>query len=46
MLFAAAERLIADDAPVRFTIAGPPADPGLMASFEAALAASGALGSG
>ncbi len=43
VLFAAAERLVAGGAPVRFTFAGPPADPRLMASCEAALAASAAL---
>jgi len=43
VLFAAAEQLLADGVPVRFTIAGPPADPGLMASCEAALAASETL---
>ena len=43
VLFAAAQRLLADGVPVRFTVAGPTADPGLMASCEAAVAASETL---
>ena len=43
VLFAAAQRLLADGVPVRFTVAGPTADPGLMASCEAAVGASETL---
>jgi glycogen(starch) synthase len=43
VLFAAASQLVSDGAAVRFTFAGPPADPGLMAAFSASLAGSEAL---
>ena len=43
VLFAAVERLLADGLPVRFTFAGPAADPALMASCATAVAASEAL---
>jgi glycogen synthase len=43
LLFASARELVASGASVRFTLAGPPADPALMAALEDALAQSGAL---